>query len=94
MNGLLIIGGIVLAAAFVRSATRGTSGMSDKPVSIEDIRRGVQNEWYTAKLTYYHGKPAIWLQGKLVTNKTYADIYPISQADWDTLKAEGYEVEL
>lgn len=94
MQGLLIIGGIVLAVAFIRSATRGTSGMNDTPVSIDNIRRGVQNGWYTAQLTYYDGKPAVILSGKNTDGKLYTDIYPISKSDWETLRKEGYEVKL
>lgn len=94
MQGLLIIGGIVLAVAFIRSATHGTSGMNDKPVSIDNIRRGVQNGWYKATLCTDNGKPAVILSGKNTDGKIYTDIYPISYDDWETLRKEGYEVEL
>lgn len=92
MQGLLIIGGIVLAVAFMRSATHGTSGMNDTPVSLDNIRRGVQNGWYKATLCMNDGKHAIILSGKNTDGKIYTDIYPISEHDWQTLKNEGYSV--
>ena len=82
--GILVLGGIAMAKA------KGASGMSDKPVSIENIRRGVSQGWYTARLTHKNGKPAIFLSGRTADGKVFSDVYPISQADWDTLKAEGY----
>lgn len=92
MQGLLIIGGIVLAVAFIRSATHGTSGMNDAPVSIDNIRRGVQNGWYKAVLVRANGQPAIYLYGKNTAGKDTAGTYPISENDWQTLKNEGYDV--
>lgn len=85
--GILVLGGIAMAAA----KNKGASGMSDKPVSIENIRRGVSQGWYTAKLTYKNGRPAIFLSGRTADGKVFSDVYPIAQADWDALKAEGYE---
>lgn len=82
--GILILGGIAMAKA------KGASGMSDKPVSIENIRRGVAQGWYTAQLTRVSGQPAIILSGRTADGKSFSDVYPISQADWDALKAEGY----
>lgn len=82
--GILVLGGIAMAKA------KGASGMSDKPVSIENIRRGVAQGWYTAKLTRIDGASAIILSGRTADGKVFSDVYPIAQADWDTLKAEGY----
>ena len=95
MDALIILG-IVAAIAFVHLAkqSKGTNGMNDTPVSIDNIRKGVANGWYKATLLYHDGEPAILLKGKMTDGKTYSDIYPISQADWDTLKAEGYDVQL
>lgn len=84
--GILLLGGIAMAAA----KNKGASGMSDKPVSIENIRRGVAQGWYTAKLTHVSGQPAIILSGRTADGKVFSDVYPIAQSDWDALKAEGY----
>lgn len=70
---------------------RSVDGMSDAPVSIENIRRGVKNGWYKAVLMRKNGQPAIYLYGKSIDGNNYGDIYPISEADWQTLKAEGFD---
>lgn len=93
MQNLLIIGGIVLAVAFIHSAARGTSGMEDTPVSIENIRKGVERGWYKAVLCRVNGKPAVFLYGKDADGENYGDYYPISETDWQILKSEGYKVK-
>ena len=93
--GLLIVGGIV-AVAFIVAATKphGASdiqGMEDQPVSIDNIRKGVARGWYQAVLVRRRdGRPAIRLSGYAGNGQPYADIYPISQADFDELQNEGY----
>lgn len=93
MQNLLIIGGIVLAVAFIHSAARGTSGMEDTLVSIENIRKGVERGWYNAVLCRVNGKPAVFLFGKNADGGDYGGYYPISETDWQTLKSEGYKVK-
>lgn len=88
--GLLLAGVLAIAAANSES----TSGMMDTPVSAANIRRGVQNGWYTAVLTRVDGKPAVRLSGKLNNGTTYSNVYPISQSDFDALQADGYLIEL
>ena len=96
MDGLVIISALLLGgfalAAF--SKPRTMDGMEDTPVSIDNIRRGVANGWYTCTLVVVDGKPAVHLSGRTSDGKQYSDVYPITQADWDTLRAEGDEVEL
>lgn len=94
MDGLFVIS-ILVIGGFILSATKkqkSTSGMNDNPVSLENIRRGVANGWYSATLTMVGDKFAIRLSGKTQNGQTYTDVYPISQIDWETLKAEGYNV--
>ena len=94
MNPGLIILGAVVAVAFVAAATKpkqaDIEGMEDKPVSIDNIRKGVSRGWYQAVLTRIDGKPAIRLTGKNTNGGTYTDVFRISQKDFDTLQAEGY----
>ena len=92
MNTLIIIGTI---AAVLIAAKRSQSvrGMSDKPVLLDNIRRGVANGWYKAILVRVGDKPAIHLFGKDAAGNDYGDIFPISEHDWQTLKAEGYRVQ-
>lgn len=93
MDGLVIISILILGGLIVRKLQPSTvRGLEDKPVSIEDIRRGVANGWYTAVLVVADGTPAVRLSGRLANGKTYTDIYPVTESDWQTLKNEGYEV--
>ena len=94
MDGLIIISILLLGGLAIAAAKKNSvDGMSDKPVSINNIRMGVERGWYTATLCIVQGIPAIRLTGKDASGKTYSDVYPISEQDWETLKAEGYNVE-
>ena len=88
--GILLLGGV--AIAYAKKHDDGTAGMQDNPVSLDNIRKGVSRGWYKARLTRVNGQPAIYLYGYNTNGQEYGDTYPISQADWDTLKAEGYDV--
>ena len=95
MDGLIITA-IILGVAFAAIAgckrNDDISGIEDDPVSIENIRSGVANGWYTCVLTRVNGLPAVRLSGKVVNGKQFTDVYPITESDWQTLKADGYEV--
>ena len=93
MDGLVIISILVLGGLIVmKLQPSDVRGLEDKPVSIENIRRGVANGWYTAVLVVADGTPAVRLSGRLANGKPYTDIYPVTESDWQTLKNEGYEV--
>lgn len=92
MDGIVIISILLLGGLLMRKV-KGTNGMSDPVTSIENIRRGVKNGWYSAQLTRTaDGKPAVLLSGKKTDGFYTQDIYPITEADWQTLRAEGYAV--
>ena len=95
MDGLIITA-IILGVAFAAIAgskrNDDISGMEEDPVSIENIRRGVANGWYTCVLTRVNGSAAVRISGKVVNGKQFTDVYPITEEDWKTLKAEGYDV--
>lgn len=86
--GILLVGGLLL-----KKAASPASGMSDTPVSLDNIRKGVERGWYKARLTRVNGQPAIYLYGLNTAGQEYGDTYPISENDWQTLKAEGYKEE-
>ena len=96
MTDGLVIGAIILGIAFAAIAGRKSqasmNGMEDTPVSIDNIRKGVANGWYTALLTTVDGIPAVRLSGKTAAGKDFTDVYPIRPEDWQTLKSEGYQV--
>ena len=87
--GILLLGGIAMAAAKKKNAN-GTGLITDQPVTIDNIRKGVERGWYNALLCRVDGQPAIYLYGIDANGNNYGDTYPISEADWQTLKAEGY----
>ena len=92
MKKYLLIGlAAVFCFAFLRKA-KGTAGMSDPETSLDNIRRGVANGWYTCTLTRVNGKPAVRLSGKTTDGKQSTDVYPVSETTWQTLKNEGYKV--
>lgn len=92
MDGIVIIS-ILLIGGLIMRKVKGTNGMGDPVTSIENIRRGVKNGWYSAQLTRTpDGKPAVLLSGKKTDGFYTQDIYPITEADWQTLRAEGYTV--
>lgn len=87
---LLVLGGLLMAA---RNREESVYGMEDDPVSIENIRRGVANGWYTCVLTRVNGIPAVRLSGRTADGNDYTDVFAVTEEDWQTLKKEGYKVE-
>ena len=47
--GILLLGGIAMAAAKKKNAN-GTGLITDQPVTIDNIRKGVERGWYNALL--------------------------------------------
>ena len=95
MDGIICIGVLVAAvliAAAAKPISKDVAGMEDTPVSIDNIRKGVQRGWYSAVLVIVDGIPAVRLSGRTADGNTYSDIYPITAEDWQTLQNEGYEV--
>lgn len=98
MNPGVILIGVLAAVAFVAVVNKPKEseilGMEDKPVLIDNIRKGVSRGWYTAVLTRIDGKPAIRLSGKATDGQQVVDTFWISQQDFDTLQDDGYLIEL
>lgn len=93
MNELVLIGILLLGGALIARSAKATAGMDDTPVSLDNIRKGVERGWYKARLTRVNGQPAIYLYGLNTAGQEYGDTYPLSENDWQTLKKEGYSVE-
>ena len=91
MDGIVVISILLLGGLLLKAVSpKGTSGMNDTPVSIDNVRRGVANGWYKAMLARVNEKPAVFLYGKNIVGQDSSGYYPISEADWQTLKNEGY----
>lgn len=61
--------------------------LTDKPVSLENIRKGVARGWYKAELLRKNGQPAVYLYGKDANGRNYGDTYPITEETYRALKA-------
>ena len=70
----------------------GTGNMTDSPVSLDNVRKGVARGWYKAALTRVNGKPAVRLSGKLGNGQEYSDVYPITESNWQDLRKDGLPV--
>ena len=94
MDGLVILAILLLGGFAIAAAKKhdGVEGMQDTPVTIDNVRKGVSRGWYKATLKRVDGKPAIYLYGIAANGEQYGDTFPISEADWQTLKDEGYNV--
>ena len=90
--GIIIIGILLLGGLLISHSAKATSGMNDTPVTLDNIRRGVREGWYSCVLTRVDGQPAVRLSGILQDGNEYLGTYPISETDWQTLKNEGYIV--
>ena len=93
MDGIVIIGLLLLGVALIARSAKATAGMDDTPVSLDNIRKGVERGWYSCVLTRVNGKPAVRLSGTATDGTYTTDVYPITENDWQILKAEGYYVE-
>lgn len=92
MKNVTVLAAIAAAVLILRKqSTSGTGAMTDKEVSLENVRMGMARGWYSAELTHVNGKPAVRLSGKR-TDGTYSnDIYPVSQSVYEALKSDGVQ---
>lgn len=74
--------GLALAAAvawkLLKKRSEKIGAMTDPMPTLENLKRGIANGWYTAKLTTINGQQAVELSGKLTNGQFFADVYPIS----------------
>ena len=77
----------------IANKQRGVGSMSDAPVALENLKRGIANGWYQAQLTTVGGKSAVRLSGKLINGKPYSDVYPITAEVQTELKQMGVPTE-
>lgn len=73
----------------IANKQRGVGAMDDAPVALENLKRGIANGWYQAKLTIVNGQQAVRLSGKLINGGEYSDVYPITPEVAAELKQMG-----
>ena len=89
---ILLIGALAAFAALViLRPKKGVGAMSDPVITLANIRRGIDNGWYTAVLTRVNGQPAVRLSGKKTDGMFYSYVYPITEADYQALKSDGVQ---
>lgn len=87
--------GLALGAAFfwkLLSKQKSVGKMSDPAPTLENLKRGIANGWYTAEITTVDGKHAVRLSGKLTDGTYYQDVYPISAEVAKELRMIGVKV--
>lgn len=87
----LIYTSVVVAIGLVLIANKQSkvSGMMDAAPTLENLKRGIANGWYTAELTMVNGQQAVRLSGKLTNGKQYSDVYPVTAEVAQELRKMG-----
>lgn len=75
---IFTIATITWGLAKMRNKIGHVSGMTDAAPTLENLKRGIANGWYTAELTMVNGQQAVRLSGKLTNGKQYTDVYPVT----------------
>lgn len=90
----LIYTSVVVAIGLVLIANKQSkvSGMDDAAPTLENLKRGIANGWYTAQLTMVNGQQAVRLSGKLTNGKQYSDVYLVTPQVAEELKQMGVPV--
>ena len=86
--------GLALGAALawkLLSKQKSVGKMSDIAPTLENLKRGIANGWYTAQLTMVNGQQAVRLSGKLINGKHFSDVYPITPEVAAELKRMGVQ---
>jgi hypothetical protein len=73
----------------MRKKMKYVSGMTDAAPTLENLKRGIANGWYTAELTVVNGQQAVRLSGKLTNGKQYSDVYPVTPEVAQELRKMG-----
>lgn len=85
--------GLALAAAvawkLLKKRSEKIGAMTDPMPTLDNLKRGIANGWYTAKLTTFDGQQAVELSGKLTDGTPYVDIYPITEYVANELRKIG-----
>lgn len=84
--------GLALGAVFawkLLSKQKSVGKMSDLAPTLENLKRGIANGWYTAQLTMVNGQQAVRLSGKLTNGQKYSDVYPVTPEVAAELKQMG-----
>lgn len=80
---------VAIGLLFIANKQKGVGKMSDAPVALDNLKRGIANGWYQAQLTMVNGQQAVRLSGKLTNGREYSDVYPVTPEVAAELKQMG-----
>lgn len=80
---------VAIGLLFIANKQKGVGKMSDAPVALDNLKRGIANGWYQAQLTMVNGQQAVRLSGKLINGREYSDVYPVTPEVAAELKQMG-----
>lgn len=82
---------IAVAIGLVKLANEQSAvgKMSNIPPTLDNLKRGIANGWYSAQLTRINGQQAVRLSGKLNNGEYYSDVYPVTNAVANELRSMG-----
>lgn len=84
---------VAIAWKLLSKKKSGVGAMSDQAPTLDNLKRGIANGWYTARLTIVDGQQAVELSGKLTNGQLYSDVYPITSAVAKELQQMGVKTK-
>ena len=88
MKIALIIAGIVAFLAG-KKKSQSVGRLSDEPLDLNNILKGVERGWYKAKPAKLSTGYAVYLSGKKADGSFTKDVFPITKETYDALIAYG-----
>lgn len=89
MSTLLIVGSIAALLFLKKRKTSKVGKLSDSPVELENILKGVERGWYTARTGRTQWGYVVYLSGKTASGKDYEDVYPVTESTYLELTKRG-----
>ena len=80
---------VTIGLIYMANQQSAVGAMDDIPPTLDNLKRGIANGWYTAQLTMVNGQQAVRLSGKLTDGREYSDVYPITVEVANELRAMG-----
>ncbi len=88
-KSLLTFAAIAAVLIFARKRAQGVGKLSDNEVELDNILKGVERGWYTARPDILNGMYVVYLAGQKTDGETTEDVYPISKQTYDALLLRG-----
>lgn len=86
---ILIFAAVAAALILARKRSAGVGKLSDNEVELDNILKGVERGWYTARPDILNGMYVVYLAGQKTDGERTEDVYPISKSTYDALTLRG-----